>query len=197
MTLRSHARAGLAAALVGLLALGAAMAIAPPAQATIYERFNFTFEDSVEEEVCGIDVRIDSTGRGVIVARAGKHELDQAFVGHATFSYSDTFTNLATGESFTIEGRVYDGDVTGVRIEGNVFEFSGLFAGTERVVDGDGTVVLRDSGSITSTQLFDTLGDSQPGGIVLGESIDRVNGPHPLFEMDEDAFCAMVQDLIG
>jgi hypothetical protein len=45
--------------------------------------------------------------------------------------------------------------------------------------------------------LFDTLGDSQPGGVVLAETVDRVSGPHPLFEMDEDAFCDRVHDLIG
>jgi hypothetical protein len=197
MTRRSPARAALAAALAGLLALAAAMVLAAPAQATLFERFNFTFAESFEEDVCGIDVRIDTTVRGVIVARVGKHELDQAFLGHATFRYSDTFTNLATGASFTIEGRVYEGDVRGVHVEGNVFEFTGVNAGTERVVDDDGKVVLRDSGSIVSTELFDTLGDSQPGGILLDESIDRINGPHPLFEQDEDAFCAMVHELIG
>jgi hypothetical protein len=196
MTRRSPARAALAAALAGLLALAAAMVLAAPAQATLYERFNFTFEESFEEDVCGIDARIDTRVRGVIVTRAGKHELDTAFLGHITFRYADTITNLATGASFTLEGRIREGSVSAVHVEGNIFEFTLVHAGTERIVDGDGKVVLRESGSIVSTELFDTLGDSQPGGILL-DRIDRLNGPHPLFEQDEDAFCAMVHELIG
>jgi hypothetical protein len=29
------------------------------------------------------------------------------------------------------------------------------------------------------------------------ETVLRVSGPHPLFDMDEAAFCDMVHDLIG
>jgi hypothetical protein len=65
------------------------------------------------------------------------------------------------------------------------------------VRDMNGNVVLRESGSIWLTVVFDTLGDSQPGGVPLVESVDRVSGPHPLFEMDDAAFCDMVHALIG
>jgi hypothetical protein len=61
----------------------------------------------------------------------------------------------------------------------------------------DGNVVLREAGAVWTTIVFDTLGDSMPGGVVLDERVDRVSGPHPLLEMDEAAFCDMVQDLIG
>jgi len=180
------------AALAGSLALAATS----PAQATIYDRFDFSFDESFEDQLCGIDVHVDSSGRGAIVFRAGKHELDTAFLGHENLDVSDTVTNLANGESFTIERTFRDGDVSGVHVEGNIFEFTAVHAGTERVIDGDGTVVLRDSGAIRTTYTFDTLGDSQPGGIFL-EGTDRISGPHPLFEQSEDAFCAMVHDLIG
>jgi len=180
------------AALAGLLALAASA----PAQATIFDRVTFSFEDSSEEVLCGLDVRIDSTVRGLIVLREGQHELDQAFLGHANVRYSDTITNLATGESFTSDGRFREGDVKAVHIAGNIFEFTLVLAGTERVVAGDGSVVLRDSGAIRTTYTFDTLGDDEPGGIFL-EGSDRLSGPHPLFEQDEEAFCAMVHELIG
>lgn len=191
MSRRLLAAAALAAA-CGSIALAAA-----PAQATIYERFNFTFEGSVEEDVCGIDARIDTVVRGTNVIRYVNDGLGQAFVGHGTFKASDTFTNLATGESFTIEARIREGDLTGERVEGDVYEFTLTRAGIERVVDGDGDVVLRDSGVFRTTYLFDTLGDGQPGGEFLDELSASVSGPHPLFEMDEDAFCAMVHELIG
>ena len=44
------------------------------------------------------------------------------------------------------------------------------------------------------TILFDTLGDDTRGGVVLDV---RISGPHPELDMDEDAFRAVVQDLIG
>jgi hypothetical protein len=87
--------------------------------------------------------------------------------------------------------------LTGEHVEGDVYEFTLTRAGIERVVDGDGDVVLRDSGVFRMTYLFDTLGDGQPGGEFLEELIVSVSGPHPLLEMDEDAFCAMVHELIG
>src|SRR5215211_4673733 len=128
------------AAVAGSLALAAAT----PAHATLYERFSFTFEDSVEEDVCGIDARIDTVGRGMNVIRYVNDGLGQAFVGHGNLTVSDTFTNLATGESFTIEARIREGDLTGEPVEGDVYEFTLTRAGIERVVDGDGDVVLRD-----------------------------------------------------
>ena len=184
-------------ALAGMLAMLVVMAGAAPAHATVFDHFSFTFEDSVEEDVCGIDARIDSVGRGNIVIRYLNDGRDQAFAGHGTTQFTDTFTNLANGESFSIEGRVRDGDMTGRHVEGNIYEFTGSHTGLERVIDGDGNVVLRESGAIRQTYLFDTLGDGQPGGVFLEELSVSVHGPHPLLEMDDDAFCAMVHDLIG
>jgi hypothetical protein len=80
----------------------------------------------------------------------------------------------------------------------NVFEFKVPEAGAVAVVrDMNGNVVLRDRGAVWRTFVFDTLGDSEPGGEVLEESIDRVSGPHPLLDMEEAALCDMVNDLIG
>jgi hypothetical protein len=82
-------------------------------------------------------------------------------------------------------------------VSGNVFEFRIKDTGPTVVRDMNGNVVLRESGSIWLTVVFDTLGDSQPGGVPLVESVDRVSGPHPLFEMDDAAFCDLVHGLIG
>ena len=53
---------------------------------------------------------------------------------------------------------------------------------------------MRDRGAIRPTYLFDTLGDSQPGGEPIGETQSVVHGPHPGF--DED-FCAIASELTG
>lgn len=192
-------RIGRYLATAGALAMLVVLAGAAPAQSTIYERGTFSFEESVEEDLCGIAVRRDSAFSVNFRVRTGKGELDQAFFGGEVFEGSDTFTNLATGAFFTIEGHGTFRDVRATPVGGNVFEFKILVSGPINVVrDMQGNVVLRDRGAIWQTFLLDTLGDSQPGGELLAESLDRVSGPHPLFpDMDEAAFCDMVHDLIG
>lgn len=183
---------------VATLATLLVIASAPPAHATLFDRAHFTFADSVQEDVCGIDARIDTDLRGSLVQRYVNDGRDQAFVGHATVNGSDTFTNLANGESFRIEFRIREGDLTGRHVEGDIYEFTGTTVGVERVVDGDGHLVLRDAGQFRQTYLFDTLGDGMPGGEYVGDPSESVlRGPHPLSEMDDAAFCDMVHDLIG
>ena len=174
------------------------MAGAVPAQATIFERGSFSFEESVEEDLCGIAVRRDSTANVKFGIRTGKGRVDQAFFGMDRYSYSNTFTNLATGAFFTVEGKAVFKDVKATPLGGNIFMFKVLEAGTPVVIrDMNGKVVLRDRGAIFRTIIFDTLGDSKPGGVIVSETIDRVSGPHPDLDMDEATFCALVHDLIG
>jgi hypothetical protein len=182
---------------VATLATLLVMAGAAPAHATLFDRFHFAFTDSVQEDVCGIDARIDTDLRGTVVLRYVNDGRDQAFVGHGTVNGSDTFTNLSTGESFRIEFVIREGDMTGEHVEGDIYRFRGATAGNERVIDGDGELVLHDSGVIRRTYLFDTLGDGVPGGELVDLESEAVRGPHPLYEMDDAAFCDMVHDLIG
>lgn len=186
-------------ATAGALAVMAVMALAVPvAQATIFERGSFSFDETFEENLCGVEVLHHEVFTADFRTRTGKGDLDQAFFGMLNARFSDTFTNVATGASFTIEGHgVLNKDVKATPLGGNIFEFKVLEASTVVVRDLDGKVVLRDAGSFWRTIVFDTLGDSQPGGDVLSETIIRVNGPHPLLNMDEAAFCDMVHALIG
>jgi hypothetical protein len=78
----------------------------------------------------------------------------------SNFTFTDTFTNLATGAFFTIEGRLNSKDVKATPVSGNVFEFRIKDTGPTVVRDMNGNVVLRESGSIWLTVVFDTLGDS-------------------------------------
>ena len=54
--------------------------------------------------------------------------------------------------------------------------------------------MLRDRGRITFRALFDTLGDGQPGGVLIEDEITGVSGPHPSLEAD---FCEIVTGVIG
>ena len=185
------------AALPVVLATMVVLVGAVPAHATVFNKGHFTFEESVEEDLCGIAVRRDTVAGGHFRNRTGKGDLDQAFFGQASFEFTDTFTNLATGTSFSIEGRITSMDVKASPLGDNVFNFTSRDSGTTVVRDMDGNVVLREAGAIWTIVVFDTLGDSMPGGEVLDETVVRVSGPHPGFEQDEAAFCGMVHDLIG
>jgi len=184
-------------ALPAVLTMLVVMAGPIPAQAAVFEKDHFAFEESFEEDLCGIAVRHDFAVSGHFRTRTGKGELDQAFFGQSSVEFTDTFTNLATGASFSIEGRLTGMDVKATPLGGNVFEFRFRESGTVVVRDMDGDVVLRQAGAVWLTIVFDTLGDSMPGGEVLDETVARVSGPHPLDEMDDAAFCEMVHDLIG
>jgi hypothetical protein len=194
---RAAASTVAALAALGGLVFTTVMIVAAPANATVFNKAHFSFEESLEEDLCGIAVRIDSIGSGHFRNRTGKGELDQAFFGQSSFEFTDTFTNLATGTSFSIGGHLTGMDVKATPLGGNVFEFKFRESGTVVVRDMDGNVVLREAGAIWITVVFDTLGDSMPGGEVLDETVDRVSGPHPLLDMDEAAFCDIVHDLIG
>jgi hypothetical protein len=184
-------------AMPAVLATIVVTAGAAPAQATVFDKGPFAFEDSNTEDLCGIEVRHDFSISGHFRNRTGKGDLDQAFFGQSSAHITDTFTNLATGAWFTNEARVTQMDVKASPLGGNVFVFEFREAGMGVVRDMDGNVVLRDRGAIWTRMVFDTLGDSQPGGEILEESVIRVSGPHPGFEQDEEQFCAAVHDLIG
>ena len=168
-----------------------------PAHATVFDSGPISFQDSFKEPLCGIAIRHDVTVSGHFRNRTGKGKLDQAFFGQGTYRISETFTNLATDASFSITSNVVNKDVKATPLGGDIFEFVFQEAGTVVLRDMNGDVVLRDSGVFRTTVVFDTQGDSLPGGEVLNETVDRISGPHPLFEMDEASFCDMAHDLIG
>jgi hypothetical protein len=184
-------------AMPAVLATMVVTAAVAPAQATVFDKGPFTFEDSHTEDLCGIAVRHDFAISGHFRNRTGKGDLDQAFFGQSSVRITDKFTNLATGAFFTNEARITGMDVKATPLGGNVFEFEYRESGNGVVRDMAGNVVLRDRGAIWTRVVFDTLGDSEPGGEILDESVIRVSGPHPGFEQDEEAFCAKVHDLIG
>jgi hypothetical protein len=185
--------AATACALAGMLVLAGS----GTANATVFERGSFSFEESVEEDLCGIAARVDTVGSGKFRTRTGKGTLDQAFFGHLNADFTDTFTNRVTGDWFSIESHFVNMEVKATPLGGTVFEFKARESGQAVVRDMNGNTVLRDRGAIWWNVVFDTLGDSQPGGEILAESVERVSGPRPLFEMDDAAFCDMAHDLIG
>jgi hypothetical protein len=104
-------------------------------------------------------------------------------------------TNPETGAFMVVRGQFLFREFTARQVSGDIWEFTAHEVGQPFVVeDSDGNVVLRDRGRVTFRAVLDTLGDSQPGGILLEEEITGVHGPHPGLSTD---FCAIATDLIG
>ena len=112
-------------------------------------------------------------------------------------SFSDKFTNPANGHSYTESGRLTFQETKAVPVGGSIFEFTSVNAGTVRLTDSSGRTVLVDHGNLRTTIRFDTLGDDTPGGIELAVLREQTHGPHPLFDLSEEEFCALTDTLIG
>jgi len=110
----------------------------------------------------------------------GKAIWTASFFQHVNVAFHEVHTNLDTGETLTVSGRLLDQEIRATRVEGTVFEVTRIFAGQPFTVRGsDGKVLLRDAGVVVLTGLFDTLGDDVPGGEFLEELNVEVHGPHP------------------
>jgi hypothetical protein len=188
---RSFAAVGLTAlAVLVLLAFGTR-----PAGATVIGQEHYSGTDSFSFDDCGFTLDVESTFHGHALLRvlAG----GQAFLATDKYWYEDVYTNPDTGGSFVIRGNALFHETKGTLVEGNIYEFVQIEAGQPFVVyDSDGNVVVRDRGVIRSTILFDTLGDSQPGGELVEVLHTSVSGPHPGFADDFD-FCGLAAELTG
>ncbi|MDQ3455030.1 MAG: hypothetical protein M3513_06135 [Actinomycetota bacterium] len=67
---------------------------------------------------------------------------------------------------------------------GPIFPFTQTETGSDVVRDADGDVLYLTAGELTFKHLFDSLGDSQPGGTTLAFELVKVVGPHPLLDVD-------------
>jgi hypothetical protein len=173
-----------------------ALTVAIPAGAKPLERERFTETDTFVE--CGSYV-VESTFNGFFMVKDATPNTDgQFFLFQLNYDYTDIVTNPDTGEFFTVSGNALVKELRPRLVEGTIYTYETLESGQPFVVkDMDGNVVLRDRGAILLSWIFDSLGDSEPGGEGF-ELLDvvRISGPHPGFEETFD-FCALADELIG
>ncbi len=90
--------------------------------------------------------------------------------GPATESLRETFTERGTGNFFTASasGRFRELQPRVISTDENIVTYVTKDPGAlYNVYDSDGTLLARDRGAVTERYVFDTLGDSQPGGVFL------------------------------
>lgn len=171
-----------------------AASVAASAQATVRELFR---EDSAWSfmEDCGFPVQVTGSGTGLYIVREGKNKDAGAFPVLNRFSYSETWTNPATGQWFVVRGDGVFNEVEATHVEGSIFEFRFVQAGQPFVIeDSDGNVVERNTGALHVTYLFDTQGDDEPGGEWVADVDVWVAGPHPGIDKVP---CDYAAELIG
>jgi hypothetical protein len=170
--------------------------VALPANAAPIQNERYSGTESFTE--CG-RFQVESTFSGRVMIKDATPARDgQFFYFQDNYQYRDVITNPATGEFVVVRGDGIFKEVQARQVEGSVFTSLTHEAGQPFVVeDSSGRVVVRDRGMITLSYVFDTLGDSAPGGISLTDAVVvRVSGPHPGFGEAFD-FCALLTDLIG
>jgi hypothetical protein len=173
----------------------AALAAAPAAHATTFERIRLDAVPYAFEEVqCGIEVQVEGTVSGHVSLRAGKGDKATAFFEHDVIAYRETWT-AANGRFVTVTGKSSFNDVKAVPLGDNLFRFTLVEAGQPfRLFDAQGTLLIRDRGGVHFTIVFDTLGDAVPGGIVVEQLEPSVRGPHPGF--DDATLCPVLTPLL-
>lgn len=155
------------------------------AQASPYEHRHYSGTDSFTSTDCGLDVSVDVEFSGVLTIRTVKDSGGQAFLAHNNYETIETITNPANGQQLVIQANGVFSEQRAEHIEGNIWAFEFLDAGTFTLSDPEGNRLLRDRGVVKIRQVLDTLGDGQPGGEILSEVLLSIAGPHA----PEDVFC--------
>ena len=151
------------------------------------EPYSFSFSEN--EKLCGITVHYEVEGSGVSKVLPVKGSDGQAFLGFDNYEFTEVIST-ADG-SITTHGNGSFHEQKATHISGDIWEFQFIDAGTFRVYDSDGNLLLRSTGVFKASERFDTRGDSQPGADPLEPSTFQVlheAGQH----FDEEEFCAAV-----
>ena len=181
------------------LPVGAALvllaAAAPAAADKPYE--NFTYADTVEGsfEDCGMTIDFVDTFSGHILTKVVKSSAGQAFLAHNNYRFTTVYTNTSSGRSMVFSGNGTFKEVKATQVGGDVWEFTWQDAGQPlKITDLDGNVLAFERGRVSGSVVFDTLGDSQPGGVLVSESEPVFHGK---FETKNLDFCDFAEMYIS
>lgn len=188
--------ASAAAAIVAAAFTGTAQA-GPP---IVNDHFDFTSTHIEQEEHEGFCpdipflVLFEGHAKGSTLA---VHHGDGFVYFGTRVRVSDTYTNVETGRSMSIEVVLSSKDQTIVDNGDGTITITGQDTGRQRSFDDDGNLLFTDTGLIRYEVLIDTAGT--PGDpeddeflAFLGET--KVAGPHETLDRD---FCADLLEFIG
>lgn len=152
-----------------------------------------------DPECPGLALNVTGHNHGVeaILFVPGSH--GQAFLDRNHYNFREKWQNLSTGKSFQVSGHGFFKEISAKFVPnedvpvdlvppeglvGPVYLFTAKDIGQPFIVKSHGKMVLRDHGILVEQYLFDTLGDSKPGGTQLSFEFTKVIGPHPGIDVD-------------
>ena len=141
-----------------------------------------------EEDFCGIEVHFEVEFSGSAHILPVKGSDDQAYFGFDNYEFREVIST--ENGSISTHGNGIFHEQKATHIGGNIWEFQFMDAGTFRVYDSDGKLLLRATGVFKASEQFDVLGDSQPGGFPVPDTFEPI-ASHGLSFTDEE-FCAAV-----
>ena len=187
----------LAVSVTCALLLSAALIPAVAAKPLVKE--NYSGSESFDANICGVDLHGELTFSGVFMLKEGRRG-DPTPYFFDNYSWQVVWTDPADDSRGFIEsGNGMWKDLHIRLIEGTVYEFTVHEVGAPyQITTLDRRKVLRDRGRITWTFIVDTQGDADLSNDVFLTDPTPVSvaGPHPLLEMDEEAWCATVLPLL-
>ena len=143
----------------------------------------------------GVDVKLHYDYEGIYSEKNAPGTHGQGFFYKDVADFTETWKNRDSGEVLlTIAGhRAYE-EVSTKRVPkskvpkrlipkqglvGPIYWFTAEETGHDTVRDADGDILVGSYGTVIYKQLYDTLGDSKPGGRELKFRVAKVIGPHP------------------
>jgi dienelactone hydrolase len=179
--------------------LGAVMAtllmvgVSARANAGVIERTPYSGSDLWMDDSCGYRTDVAATFSGRLTIRTGTGPTTSVFFVTDNYTFREVHTDPATGRWFVIRGNGQFKDVKAKPVGGNVFEVTSKDAGQPFVVeDSTGAVWYRAAGVVTFRYLFDTGGDTIPGGEFVDFLGVTVAGHDP-----QASVCSAAGSLIG
>ena len=188
-------RTARALALLAAAALVVATPVAAQAGKPYEKTFHYDGTDSFDEEdFCGIEAHFEVEFSGATKILPVKGSDSQAYFGFDNYEFREVISTEDGSISTHGNGSFHEQKAT--HVSGDIWEFQFIDAGTFRVYDSDGNLLLRAAGVFKASEQFDTRGDAQPGG----DPLTTPDGEHYTFEVlaehgpgfTEEEFCAAV-----
>ncbi len=193
----------LATSLIAVLGLGGLMLTAPAASAAQLESYRWSDSGTVVTDIgseCGFgyDVQEEFTFEGKYSLSTGTAKTGGQFFRQKNLvTYAGTFTNLTTGDHFTETWHTNWRELPATLVDqsDSIVTYQTKESGVwDTIRDSTGAVRYRSAGNLVFQWVWDTEGDSVPGGFKLDEQFLRTSGHWTTFDAD---FCAIVDELIG
>jgi hypothetical protein len=172
--------------------------VVPTADAAQSDSGTFEFTESNTFDDCGYSITEDAHFVGkYTISKGTKKTGGQYFRVHQQVTYTGTFTNDSTGAYFTDAWHTNFREMPATVVDENgpIVTYQSKESGVWDVVrDSSGKVRYRSTGNLVFSYVYDTGGDSAPGGDYISEDFVRTSGNWQTFDAD---LCAIADELIG